>query len=85
MKYEIRQIDAWGNDIDGFEWNESWHIGEFTTNAKNRKRAFCAALRNKYGIAFYPNTTLIYYDGDVYEICDRKTKRPLFAAIPMYN
>lgn len=80
MKYEVRQIDAW-KDIEGWTWNESWPIGEFTTSASNERKAFTAYLK-RLGITFKRNCTLITYDGDIYEIIDRKTKEPMFAAIP---
>lgn len=82
-KYEIRQIDAW-RDIDGWIYNETWRIGDFSTSATDEKRAFVAALKNKYGISFKLNRTLVNYDGDCYEIVDRKTKEPLFVAIPQF-
>ena len=81
MKYEVREIDALRDD-DGWIWNTSYHIGEFTTRAKNEKRAFCAYLK-KRGVVFKVNRTLIDFDGDVYEIVDRKTGEPLYAAIPV--
>lgn len=80
MRYEVREIDAM-NDGESWYWNTSFRVGEFTTRAKNEKRAFCAFLR-KNGIVFKVNCTLIDFDGDVYEIIDRKTKMPLYAAIP---
>ena len=84
MKFEIREIDAW-MDCDGWTWNSSYHIGEFTTNAKNEKRAFTNALARIAGIRFKLNRTIIYDDGDIIEIQDRKTHEPLFAAIPIYS
>ena len=80
MKYEVRQIDAW-NSPDGWTYNDSWHVGEFRTNARNEKRAFKNFLK-RHGIVFLKNRTRIEYDGDIYEIQDRKTREPLFAAIP---
>ena len=80
MKYEVRQIDAW-NSPDGWTYNDSFRVGEFHTNARNEKRAFTRFL-NRHGIVFKKNRTRIEYDGDIYEIQDRKTKEPLFAAIP---
>lgn len=80
MKYEVRQIDAW-NSPDGWTYNDSWHVGEFRTNARNEKRAFTNFLK-RHGIVFKKNRTRIEYDGDIYEIQDRKTREPLFAAIP---
>lgn len=84
MKFEVREIDAMmmeGMDGNEWCWNSSFHIGEFTTNAKNIRRAFTNYLR-KLDISFLLNRTVIEFDGDVYEILDRKTKAPLFAAIP---
>ena len=81
MKFEIRQIDAW---FDGEAWtyNESSHIGEFTTNAKNLKKAFCNALHN-LGIVFNRGRVVIIDDGDILEAQNRKSGEPLFVAIPM--
>ena len=81
IKFEIRQLDAWGNKEDGFEWNDSFHIGFFETSAKNEKQAFRNALV-KYGISFMPHKTKICDDGYILELQNRKTKEPLFAAIP---
>lgn len=85
MKFEVREIDAWGNRVDGYEWNTSFYMGVFCTSAgsaKGEKRAFCNFLK-KRGIVFKANRTLIESDGFCYEIIDRKTKEPLFCAIPM--
>ena len=83
-KYEIRQIDAWAEYEDQFSWswNESYHIGEFETAAQDHKRAFLRAL-HRAGIAFYPGRVKTEYDGSIYEVVDRKTGEPLFAALPM--
>lgn len=77
--YEIRQIDAIAYDV-GWTYNESWSLGTFTTTG-DPARAFRRALA-RLGITFYRGRTVTEYDGDVYEICDRATRRPLFAAIP---
>lgn len=86
--YEIREIDALAeyDDPDDPEeepawiWNTSYSLGEFTT-AGDVPRAFRRALA-KMGVQFYRGRTVTEYDGDVYEICDRATHEPLFAAIP---
>ena len=79
MKFEIRQIDAW---FDGEAWtyNESFRIGEFSTNAGNVKRAFYHALHG-LGVAFYRGRVVAVDEGDLLEIQDRKSGEPLFAAI----
>lgn len=82
IKFEIRQIDAWNYEDEGWIWNTSYHMGVMITKAKDEKKAFTAWMKHHLGISFKPNRTLIEYDGDVYTIIDRKTKEPLFAAIP---
>ena len=79
MRFEIRKIDAWFYD-DGWVWNESWKICEFSTIG-NPKRAFRRAMKNI--ATFERGSTLVVDDGDIIEIIDRKTKEPLFAALPM--
>ena len=85
MKYEIRQLDCY---LYGDEWtqNTSYLIGAFETHCKaeNEKQAFTRYLANKHGIVFKKNRTRIEFDGDCYTIIDRKTKEPLFIAIPHY-
>lgn len=83
FKFEIREIDALNYGEDGWTWNTSYHAGDMETGAKNERRAFTRWLKNRKGITFKANRTLIEYDGDVYTIIDRKTKEPLFAAIPL--
>lgn len=84
MLFDIREIDAWGNKKDGYEWNTSYHLGELKTNAKDEKKAFTRYLNRKHGITFYKGRTLIVDDCEIITIIDRKTQKPLFAAIPMY-
>lgn len=80
ITFEIRQIDAW-NSPDGWIYNTTYSLGSFTTAAQNERRAFYRALA-RMGIRFYRGRVRTEYDGDVYEIIDRKTGEPLFCAIP---
>jgi len=77
--FEVREIDALAYD-DGWTYNTTYRLGEFTT-AGDVPRAFRRALK-RLGVTFYRGRTVTEYDGDVYEICDRATHEPLFAAIP---
>ena len=79
MKFEIRQIDAWP-DGEGWTYNDSFHIGEFSTKAKNVKRAFCRALHG-LGVVFYRGRVVVVDEGDLIEIQNRKSGEPLFVAI----
>lgn len=83
MRYEVRQLDSWGNKIDGYEVNTSYLMGEFSTVAKDEKRAFTRYLAKKHGIVFKLNRTRIEFDGDCFTIVNRATYEPLFIAIPI--
>ena len=79
-RYEVRQVDAYMYG-DGWTYNTTYLIGTFSTFANDIPRAFRAYLRQQ-GITFAPHVTVTVYNGDVYEITDRETGAPLFAAIP---
>ena len=80
--FEIRQIDAWGCKEDGWYYNNTYHVGEFTTRWKDEKRAFLYHL-HKLGIMFQRGKTTVVDCGDLYEVQERKTGRPLYAAMPI--
>lgn len=79
--YEVREIDAWMYD-DSWTWNNSFVVGTFTTAAQDTARTFRHYLKTQ-GVTFRRGTTRTEFDGDVYEIVDRKTGEPLYAAVPM--
>ena len=89
--YEIRQIDAWADyddpddpdEMPGWTYNETWNLGTFTTTG-DPARAFRRALA-RLGVTFYRGRTATEYDGDIYEIVDRATRQPLFAAVPRWE
>lgn len=81
LRFEIRQVDAYEEEDSCWCWNESIHLSDFAVaSTTNLPRKFVREL-NKLGIHFAPNRTLVYDDGDLLEIVDRKTKQPLFAAL----
>lgn len=79
-RYEVRQVDAWMYD-DSWTYNTTYRIGAFATFAEDIPRAIRYYLKSQ-GVTFAPHATRTEYDGDVYEITDRKTGEPLFVAIP---
>ena len=82
--YDIRELDSWIDCENSWYINDSYYIGTMLTAAKNEKRAFVNYLNNK-GIRFKKNRTLVIYDCDsCYYVIDRKTKEPLYIAIPNY-
>lgn len=80
ISYDVRQLECLNYDGEWTE-NTSYNLGSFQTSAKNERKAFTQYLR-KQGITFFKNRTLIEFDGDCYTVIDRKTKEPLFIAIP---
>ena len=88
-RYEVREVDAWAeyddhddpDETPAWIWNTSYHLGEFTTMS-DPASALRRYLKERHGITFNRGTTATVYDGDVYEIIDRATRQPLFAAIP---
>lgn len=81
--YDVREIDAWSDPESGWTWNASFHIGTMETAAEDVRRALTAYLKRR-GIVFKLNRTIIYDDGSVIEIQDRKTKEPIYAAVPNF-
>ena len=82
MKYELRQIDAWGNKTDGYDYNETFHIGTYNQRSDDGIRSFLRGL-HKYGITCKRGVCRVEYDGDIYELIERKTDRPIICAVPM--
>ena len=83
FEYEIREIDAMPECDNLWYWNSSYKIGTFKTNANDHKRAFLNALK-KLNITCKRGMCYIAFDGDIYELRERKTDMPLIAAIPMF-
>lgn len=79
-KYELRQIDAL-RDEDGWYWNTSYLLGSYTAHGENHKRSFLRAL-HELGIICQRGACRVEYDGDIYELVERTTGMPMFAAIP---
>ena len=80
-KYEIRLIDAWADEEDIWNWNDSFILDSFITNSNNEKRLFLNNLHN-LGYKFKKGTCYVYDDNsDTIELRKRKTQEPLFAMI----
>ena len=88
--YEVREIDGLAEYDDpddpdeppSWTWNTSYLVGTFSTAAQDTARAFRHYLKTQ-GVTFRRGITRTEFDGDVYEIVDRKTGAPRYAAIPM--
>lgn len=80
--YEIRQVDAW-RDVEGWTYNETWHLCDVKSGANDEKRLFLRSLHRR-GITLKKGRTKVSYDGSIWEVIDRKTLEPLFCMIPEY-
>ena len=85
IRYEVREIDAWGNKIDGYEYNTTYFMGYFDVkrDIKDINRAFKHYLELKHNIIFKAHKTEIIYDGSIYELVAKSTKEPLYCFIPV--
>ena len=81
MKYELRDVDAM---IEGDSWcyNASYKMSEFICKTDNPKRAMLKAL-HKAGVSCNRGKCVVIDDGDILELIERKSKEPLFCAVPL--
>ena len=76
--YELRQIDAWRDDVGGWTWNESWrlrdvHVGEGAEEDFLLELVSPSACRH-----------MVSHDGNgLFELLEAKSERPLFAILPV--
>lgn len=77
--FEVREIDAWRDADDSWYWNESFHIKDIQTSAKDLKRRFLDIF--KY--MFYSSSPVecVCEDGYIYEIRVKKDEMPIVAFI----
>lgn len=79
--YVIKQIDSL-NVNDDWKWITTYHRGEFFARGKDHKRAFLYSL-HKLGIICKRGKMAVIQRGKSYVVQDRRTGKPLFAAIPI--
>lgn len=80
-EYEIRQIDAWREEDGSWTWNTSYSLGCYEAIGADHKRSFLRAL-HRLGIMCKRGACRVDFDGDVYELVERTSGMPMFAAIP---
>ena len=84
-QYDLKSIDAWGNETDGYEWNASYTIEEAifisdrATLEDIKALIIRAIFHEKEKADAY---TVLEYDGDIYELQDKETGQPLYALVP---
>ena len=80
MKYELRKIDAWRNDEEGWWWNDSYEIDR--CEAEDVVEA-CIKLFETNNITFRVDVYHDYYAEDSIEIRNAETGEPLLAIMPL--
>lgn len=82
-RFEIRQVESWKDEEGGWVWNDSYALGEFSVlDYANEKRAFLTTL-HKLGVKLTQGAYVVVCENGIYEVQNRKTGEPLFAAIPL--
>lgn len=76
--YKVLSIDAWGNQEDGYDWNQWYNAGtiDLDINASNE-----VILKAMFDNGYITNSDLGDVDDDQYNlvIIDKETREPLFA------
>jgi hypothetical protein len=80
---KILSIDAWGNEVDGYEWSAWYIVGNITKEefeSLDTDKKILAYMR-KEGYLTTGNRRYAYIEDDQYNIVifDRANDRPLFA------
>jgi hypothetical protein len=78
-EFKILSIDAWGNQDDGYEWN-NWHkVGSWSSIPKTDKGILKKMIADGYLTQKALTGCVVEDDQYNYVICDKKTGEPLFA------
>jgi len=78
MKFQVLSIDAWGNQEDGYDWND-WHkVGYIDISLKDTHQEI---IQKMYVNGFISNTTggEVEDDGHNWVIVDKSTRAPVLA------
>jgi hypothetical protein len=77
-KFKVLSIDAWGNQEDGYEWNQWFDVGTIEIDINAGEPIILQTMVDAGYITQLEGATI---DDDQYNlvICDKKTNEPLFA------
>ena len=84
-QYDLKSIDAWENETDGYEWNDVYTVEEaiFISDRATLEDVKAVIIRTLFHeeekAAAY---TVLVYNGDIYELQNRETGRPMYALVP---
>ena len=80
--WELREIDAWADEVGGWTWNNSFVLKRFRSDADDLKRLFLRVLADVRGRPL-PRGVFWVDDSDwnILEIQQRKTGMPVWAMV----
>lgn len=84
----VLSIDAWGNQEDGYEWNQWFNVGSIDIDLDAENRDIIRAMVNAgYLTALALESAAVEDDGFNIVIIDKETREPVFAIeyMPVLN
>lgn len=80
--WELREIDAWADEVGGWTWNDSFVLKRFRSDADDLKGLFLRVLTDVRGRPL-PRGVFRVDDSDwnILEIQQRKTGMPVYAMV----
>ena len=78
--FPVLSIDAWGNETDGYEWNEWFNVGTIDLDLDAENHQIIQAMVNAgYLTALALESAEVEDDGFNIVIIDKETREPVFA------
>jgi ketosteroid isomerase-like protein len=78
--FPVLSIDAWGNETDGYEWNQWFNVGSIDLDLDAEDRQIIQAMVNAgYLTALALESAEVEDDGFNIVILDMETREPVFA------
>ena len=78
--FPVLSIDAWGNETDGYEWNQWFNVGSIDLDLDAANHDIIRAMVNAgYLTALALESAAVEDDGYNLVIVDMETREPVFA------
>ena len=78
--FPVLSIDAWGNQEDGYDWNQWFNVGTIDLDLDDENRQIIQAMVNAgYLTAAGLDVAEVEDDGYNIVILDKETREPIFA------
>ena len=78
--FPVLSIDAWGNETDGYEWNQWFNVGSIDLDLDAANHDIIRAMVNAgYLTALALESAVVEDDGFNIVILDKETREPVFA------